>query len=128
MTAVVLTHFCIYTVYSLGALRRIKLRGNPVSLTVLLKECNLTPGFSFPSELQEPDGCADVSCRACGVRVCTLSQSRQCVYQAGTMTGTTARFYLIIILFIFCIGFSKASPDRRFSDFKRCADDECSSK
>ncbi|XP_027003379.2 transport and Golgi organization protein 1 homolog isoform X2 [Tachysurus fulvidraco] len=40
------------------------------------------------------------------------------------MTGLKSRFN-IFILFI-CVCFSKASVDRRFSDFKRCADDDCS--
>ncbi|GAA6086652.1 transport and Golgi organization protein 1 homolog isoform X1 [Tachysurus ichikawai] len=40
------------------------------------------------------------------------------------MTGLKSRFNLFI-LFI-CVCFSKASVDRRFSDFKRCADDDCS--
>ncbi|XP_026774294.3 transport and Golgi organization protein 1 homolog isoform X1 [Pangasianodon hypophthalmus] len=40
------------------------------------------------------------------------------------MTALTSHFKLFI-LFI-CIWFSRASLHRRFSDFKRCADDECS--
>ncbi|XP_058248377.1 transport and Golgi organization protein 1 homolog isoform X1 [Hemibagrus wyckioides] len=40
------------------------------------------------------------------------------------MTGLKSHFNLFI-LFI-CVCFSKVSADRRFSDFKRCADDECS--
>ncbi|XP_036438140.1 transport and Golgi organization protein 1 homolog isoform X2 [Colossoma macropomum] len=40
------------------------------------------------------------------------------------MAGMFSRFYNFMLFFYVC--FSKASPDRRFSDFKRCADEECS--
>ncbi|XP_049335997.1 transport and Golgi organization protein 1 homolog isoform X1 [Astyanax mexicanus] len=40
------------------------------------------------------------------------------------MTALLWRFYPFILFF--CVRFTHASLERRFSDFKRCADDECS--
>ncbi|XP_066532592.1 transport and Golgi organization protein 1 homolog [Hoplias malabaricus] len=40
------------------------------------------------------------------------------------MAGIFSRFYHFILFFYVC--FSEGSPERRFSDYKRCADDECS--